>query len=72
MSESNSTSSPDLSRMAGACGYCSTPSQAIVHGGPCPRVRAIEYHPNGSIKRVEFNAEQPQVSIAGQRARSRP
>lgn len=24
------------------------------HTGTCPKVRSIEYHPNGSIKRVEF------------------
>lgn len=24
------------------------------HTGACPRVTAIEYHPNGSNKRVEF------------------
>lgn len=25
------------------------------HQGICPRVKAIEYHGNGSIKRVEFH-----------------
>ena len=25
------------------------------HTGVCPRVRAIEYHPNGQIARVEFH-----------------
>lgn len=24
------------------------------HAGVCPRVKAIEYHPNGEVKRVEF------------------
>lgn len=38
----------------GACPYCSTPHSGVIHGGPCPRVKAIEYHPNGSVKRVEL------------------
>jgi hypothetical protein len=36
------------------CPWCS----GIIHyGSPCPRVKAIEYHPNGMIKRVEFKDE---------------
>lgn len=32
------------------CRYC-----GMLHPGPmCPYVRAIEYHPDGSVKRVEF------------------
>ena len=31
------------------CPYCQH-----YHGGNCPAVKAIEYHPNGQIKRVEF------------------
>lgn len=34
------------------CGYC---GNHIQHIGVCPRVKAIEYHPNGSVKRVEFH-----------------
>ena len=30
-------------------------------GGPCPRIAAIEYHPDGSIKRVEY--VQPQQLV---------
>lgn len=40
---------------AWCCPYCSTATQQIAHGGPCPRVKAIEYHPWGGIKRVEFH-----------------
>lgn len=25
-----------------------------LHTGTCPKVKAIEYHPNGAVKRVEF------------------
>lgn len=38
----------------GACPHCSGAYNAVYHGGPCPRVKAIEYHPNGAVKRVEF------------------
>ena len=33
------------------CRYC-----GLIHTDPgiCPRVKAIEYHPDGTIKRVEF------------------
>ena len=33
------------------CDYCGT-----IHVGPgiCPRISAIEYHPTGSIKRIEL------------------
>lgn len=31
------------------CGWC-----GMYHGPTCPRVSAIEYHPNGQVKRVEF------------------
>lgn len=39
----------------GACPYCSSAFRAVMHGGPCPRVKAIEYHPNGAVKRVELH-----------------
>lgn len=31
------------------CSWCSG-----IHTGKCPLVKAIEYHPNGIVKRVEF------------------
>lgn len=33
------------------CSYCGQPQ----HPGVCPMVKAIEYHENGNIKRVEFH-----------------
>lgn len=36
------------------CRWCSDDCQKISHGGPCPRVESIEYHPNGTIKKVTF------------------
>lgn len=40
------------------CRWCSNPpNHRVYHYGPCPRVRTIEYHPNGTVKRVEFGAE---------------
>lgn len=41
------------------CRWCSNlPHTYIVHYGLCPRVKAIEYYPNGSLKRVAFGAEE--------------
>ncbi len=40
--------------LPGACPHCSSPYSATFHNGPCPRIKAIEYHPNGSVKRIEF------------------
>jgi hypothetical protein len=38
------------------CPHCSNPPwQLIYHGGTCPRIKAIEYNSNGTIKRVEFH-----------------
>jgi hypothetical protein len=38
----------------GACPWCSSPTSATFHPGACPRVKAIEYHENGTVKRVEL------------------
>jgi len=50
----------------GACPWCSRPSvhHWVFHGGPCPRVKAIDYYPNGSIKRVEFWPEDEDLALA--------
>lgn len=37
--------------MSGKCKFCGAIG---AHPGVCPTVKAIEYHPDGSIKRVEF------------------
>lgn len=44
------------------CRYCGN-----YHGPLCPDVKAIEYHPNGTVKRVEFKtaADYPQVVTHG-------
>ncbi len=34
------------------CPYCDN-----THNGVCPSVKAFEYHPDGSLKRVEFKGE---------------
>jgi hypothetical protein len=31
------------------CAHC-----GVYHSGRCPQVKAIEYYPNGNIKRIEF------------------
>lgn len=37
------------------CKYCNA-----YHTGVCPRIEEIEYHPNGSVKRVRLR---PMVSV---------
>lgn len=37
-----------------ACQYCSSTNQLVFHNGPCPRVRAVDYYENGTVRRVEF------------------
>jgi hypothetical protein len=44
----------DLLAMPRQCGWC-----GIIHGPRCPSVQAIEYHPDGTIKRVEFVKPEP-------------
>ena len=34
-----------------ACRWC---GQCHIGGGRCPEVKAFEYHPDGTLKRVEF------------------
>ena len=39
----------------GSCPHCSGHGTTVWHSGsPCPKVRAIEYHRNGAIKRIEY------------------
>jgi hypothetical protein len=39
------------------CPYCSNESFKVYHPGKCPKVKSIEYHENGTIKKVEFFEE---------------
>lgn len=36
------------------CGWCSGNGRTVYHQGQCPRVKSIEYHQDGTIKKVEF------------------
>lgn len=38
------------------CPYC-----GFGHTGTCHRVKAIEYYPDGSVKRVELHEPQPVI-----------
>ena len=38
-----------------ACPYCSSDNCLVYHSGKCPKVKSIEYYPDGTIKKVEFN-----------------
>ncbi len=42
---------------------CLCPHCGMGHSGTCPRIKAIEYHQDGTIKRVEFHAAAPMESI---------
>lgn len=46
----------DMRLVHGACGYCSSASQAVFHQGACPRVKSIETGNDGTT-RVEFHPE---------------
>jgi len=48
------TGTASTAAMLGGCPYCSSESVQIYHGGKCPKVKAIEYYPDGTVKRVEF------------------
>jgi len=37
----------------------------LVDSGPCPRIKAIEYYPDGTIKRVEYFAPSTDWLILG-------
>ena len=36
------------------CPHC-----GFIHETTCPRIRSIEYHPDGAVKRIEFQPLQP-------------
>ena len=38
----------------GSCPYCSGDGDYIYHSGVCPKIKEIEYYPNGTIKKVTF------------------
>lgn len=46
----------DMYRLHGLaqCQWC-----GIWHGPRCPQVQAVEYHPDGTVRRVEFIKPEP-------------
>lgn len=36
----------------GTCQHCGA---NVIHSGACPRIKAIEYFPDGTMKRVEYH-----------------
>lgn len=46
----------------GTCSHC-----GMLHVGPCLRIKAIEYYPNGTVKRVEYHAPQPVITATPSR-----
>ena len=53
------------------CPWCSGLGGQVYHAGVCPRVRAIEYYPDGTVKRVEFWPEGRGSAEADSRVRAR-
>ena len=53
------------------CPWCSGFGVQVHHTGVCPRVRAIEYYPDGTVKRVEFWPEGRGSAEADSRVRAR-
>lgn len=49
---SSAVSVPSTSMGNYQCGHC-----GYIHGPICPRIKAIQYYPNGAVKRVEYNQE---------------
>lgn len=43
--------------MEPTCSYC-----GMIHHGTCPKVKAIDYFPDGTVKRVEFHKPEPLLS----------
>ena len=42
------------------CYYC-----GLYHDDVCGRVESIEYHPNGTVRKITFHADAPVVSLYG-------
>lgn len=40
------------------CPHC-----GMIHQATCPRIKAIEYNQDGTVKRVEFHAPQPVAGL---------
>jgi len=50
MTTTKKTAMPDPN----VCAYC-----GMTHVGTCPRVKSMEYFPDGRVKRVEFHELRP-------------
>jgi hypothetical protein len=44
----------DALAMPRQCGHC-----GMIHGPICPRIKAVEYYPDGTVKRVEYHGIPP-------------
>lgn len=46
-------------KMPESCPYCGSTDHRMTQ---CPRVKSVEYHPGGGVKKVELHDEKPEVS----------
>lgn len=44
------------------CPHC-----GLIHQTTCPRIKAMEYNPDGSVKRIEFHEPRPLIGATGYR-----
>lgn len=36
------------------CPYCSGNGVTVYHNGQCPKIKSVEYHPDGTVKKIEY------------------
>ncbi len=58
-----SNASLKAAQASNACRWCSNGTNQTVHSGACPRIRAIHYRPDGSVKRIDFKKDRPASSV---------
>ncbi len=51
MERKNEMSDTSAVNKSANCPHC-----GMIHSTTCPLIKAIEYHPNGAVKRVEFKS----------------
>jgi hypothetical protein len=47
----------NMGQMGRYCVHCSNPEAGffVYHTGPCPYIKSVEYHENGTIKKIEYH-----------------
>jgi hypothetical protein len=45
------------------CPYCSSDLTKIYHMGQCPKIKSIEYYPDGKTRKIEFTEKQHDLPL---------